>query len=682
MIARRILAGVLLIGGSLYADIQQCNALLSQPDVTVSQLEKPCLEAAQTREKEEKYGSASWYYLLAGHNQYNREVIFPKMHEENYANLGHSFVLDGNFTAAKRCYQTYMDFADPEGIEKDIASDYALLEHLYSDKKARLKKGRKLIEAIRHQAFANMAMVQDFNTRFRELQVSNDYKGELTLMQKVLPVYQKKIGAFTPSVETIYLNIGSCYNALGDLPKSLEAKHKALTIAERIFPKDSQELAHLYGDLGVAYQSIGNDNKALSYFSKALKIRELITAKQHLESLGIGVEYDEILANLYANIGRSYANHGMEKEAKKYLNKALNLAKKMDNKLALAYIYTTYGYLYTNLKVHNKAIRYYKKALKLREKYTPNNTNALLQSYGALADAYAFLNKGKQSATYAEKSLKLMDQAEQKGMPYAYALLDTVPGYLRIGKTKEAYTNAKKAFDIFMQARDENFVLLDAVDKEHFLRSTSRFIVYLIEAQQAYGGDYSDRIATFNAWLRYKGSVFDSENILSVVFNNTKDEALRQKMQHLSEIKRSLATLYQNQHIPPKEKRKKSTDSKTKASASVGSLPSRSMHLSFFISISQLPAKPWFNHLSRMNFMSISHRWPRIMWCLLPVRTRRFVCALFPQKKQPGLLRRSLQLKPNLTKVVNQTGRIYRISTKRLSARQWIPYLSLKTKPI
>ena len=56
-----------------------------------------------------------------------------------------------------------------------------------------------------------------------------------------------------------------------------------------------------------------------------------------------------------------------------------------------------------------------------------------------------------------------------------------------------------------------------------------------------------------NAWLNYKGSVFDSENTIAALYTSTKDKKLKAKIEDLISSKRYLAKLYQS--LPkPKEK--------------------------------------------------------------------------------------------------------------------------------
>ena len=128
--------------------------------------------------------------------------------------------------------------------------------------------------------------------------------------------------------------------------------------------------------------------------------------------------------------------------------------------------------------------------------------------------------------------------------------------YEKMHNYPKAYHYAQLAFNIFLSNRDKAFNILDSKQKEKYLKSTSGYITSLLSASYSYIQQLNKEGNTTksqqilqsgaNAWLNYKGSIFDSENAIAMLYSSTKDKKLKAKIDDLVSSKRYISKLYQS----------------------------------------------------------------------------------------------------------------------------------------
>ena len=73
-------------------------------------------------------------------------------------------------------------------------------------------------------------------------------------------IRKKIFGEDDPSVATIYKNLASVYNSLGEYNQAKEIHQKALMIRKKIFCEDHANVATNYNNLASVYNRLGEDN--------------------------------------------------------------------------------------------------------------------------------------------------------------------------------------------------------------------------------------------------------------------------------------------------------------------------------------------------------------------------------------------------------------------------------------
>ena len=537
-----LMLGVLQV---LQANISACEASLAKVHPTQSELRESCLDVAQEAERSAQYSSASWYYLLAGKQQYNREVIAGKISfsDGNYANVAHSFVLDGNLSEAGRYYRSFLSVAALREADVAMQEDYALLHKIYPEKAQQLQQGWALWRKIAAIVEQNKPEIRTLNAEVAKHTAVGAYQKMVDAYQKLLPLYKESFGEVGLNIAALYANLGVAYNNLSRYDEALHYKRKALEMRQEILSPTDLRLSDSYNDLGISYMIIGNSEKALIYFQQALSIR-----KQHPE------QEKNYLSQLYSSMARAYEELKQYKEAQRYHQKAIALSESGGDLMTKAYSYHNMGGHYLEKKEYAKAITYMKRALKLRRQEKPQNILGIIQSYSSLAEVYLQWHKADDALAYAKQAVALQEQYAPLsiGMAESYQTLGW--GYFGQGKFKKSYHFAKKAFDLFLAQRSVEFQQLNAKDKEQYIKTHQRHMALLMMSTYRARQSLKMLVDTMIDWVHYKGSLFESENSFAIAYRNTTDPQIKQKIRRLMEMKRELARLY---HAKEKQESRK-----------------------------------------------------------------------------------------------------------------------------
>ena len=210
---------------------------------------------------------------------------------------------------------------------------------------------------------------------------------------EALDFYQQSLNAFTEikdyvGIANIYSNIGVVYYDQSDDIKALENYLQSLKYAE--MSGDKLRILSALNNVGGVYTNKpATYDKALRYYLQALPICEELGKKVELGaiSVNIGFIYSETKEpgkamiyfkkalktygnsegslNAYNAIGKLYTDEGKYELALENLDKALELAQKLNVKLSIVKSLTRLGNLYAKQGQYKNSIDYYKKAEKL-----------------------------------------------------------------------------------------------------------------------------------------------------------------------------------------------------------------------------------------------------------------------------------------------------------------------------
>lgn len=178
-----------------------------------------------------------------------------------------------------------------------------------------------------------------------------------------------------PDLIDIYISIGNLFRKKGEINRALII-HKSLLVRPHLSKEKKLEL---YINMGIDYRKAGLYDRAKEYFKNALSMNpKNSTARQLLYEVyedshdwedalswhkRFGKNSDNILAHIYAEIGKERLKENKTDEAKKYFEKSLKVDKKcIDSYLYLGDVYIQHGNI-------EKAYEYWEKSCKIEPKF-------------------------------------------------------------------------------------------------------------------------------------------------------------------------------------------------------------------------------------------------------------------------------------------------------------------------
>ena len=535
-----------------------------------------------------------------------REKILGKNHSltaTSYNNLGTLYETIGDYSKALSYYQKSLSVRKSIFGENHIntAKNYNNLGSLYQT----LGKYKKAMDChnkaldIRKKEYGDdhMETARSYgNIGFIHGRMGN-YPESLKFYQKALNIRKKVLGEAHLDTAESYSDLSWAHKVMEDQNKAMLYAQKALSVREKILGKEHLDTAQSYSELGLLYEIKGNYLKAEKYYKKSLEIKEKILGKNHL-----------ITSDTYHRIGVFYHIIGKKTKALEYCKRALKIRKKILGKHndTTAISYYRLGLIYQESKNYLEAAEYYSKALLIKEKilgvghastgviylnigllyqWFGDEANALKHfqksliihkksygekhsltatSYSSLGNLYKDKKNYKKSMEYYKKALNIYTVIYDK----EHAMSSSI--YLLLSQLYQSQKNYYKSrhyaqldFNIFIKKRDKIFIMLDSKQKENYLKeniykihqllNTSTQYLSQIKKEKNTQGSKTIINSSINAWLNYKGSIFDSENAISILYASTKDKKLKEKIDDLVSSKRDLAKSYQS--LPkPKEK--------------------------------------------------------------------------------------------------------------------------------
>jgi len=301
---------------------KECRVEYKKELFDIVEIKKSCSKAAKAKEESKLYESASWFYLLSGNYKYNTEHIKKFINKKSnviYSNIGHSYILESNFTQAKEMYLGYLNSSN--FVNLYMQDDFKLLLKLYPQHKKELTKG--------------LAIWDELYLPYKEM----------TLLLSEYPFIIKDT-EYKEYKKTDEEKI----NYLSSIIKQQESKHFKV---EKFIQRNARLLFYLYRDMSKIYKRKKEYSKEVFYYSKAIK-HMMLYKKSPLQEIQM---YGEIVS-MYENI-KDY-NHAIKyyKKIIKYIEKAQGIDK---NYKAEAYRYL--AGLYHSAGDSSNTIKYYQKSL-------------------------------------------------------------------------------------------------------------------------------------------------------------------------------------------------------------------------------------------------------------------------------------------------------------------------------
>jgi len=245
--------------------------------------------------------------------------------------------------------------------------------------------------------------------------------------------------------------------------------------------EETNSLLYLSGvehNIGNLFYRLHQNDKALEYFKRSLELQNKSLVQgdsSHLSQLHV----------FYISIGNCYVTKGNYENAKKYFQKALERAKKFDDKLNLGVIYNNLGKLFLKEGDKMESLRNINLSLSVRENI--DDKSGMASSYLSLSEYYDKFKDYKTGLDAAQKGLDLAILAGARfSVKDAYLQLSTF--YRKLNKSDEAL-NAYMKFhqysdSLINEASVKEVTSLqmqykfDKLEKEREMKQQKREMIY------------------------------------------------------------------------------------------------------------------------------------------------------------------------------------------------------------
>lgn len=240
--------------------------------------------------------------------------------------------------------------------------------------------------------------------------------------------------------------LGMIYGELGDFDKCLELYYNALQLQETV--GDKRQIATTLNNIASAQMKMGVADQGLLSYQKALEILEsisteeppIVTAKAmictnmgqaynsnsdfekslhyHQLSLRWSQSIDKssrLVAQTYYHIGFLYVNHNDPENALPNLQKALEIAERMQNKKLLSDIFSMMSKAYRLMQKYDLALSY---AIRHKEQIKENDVASIsvdiLSSHKLFAEIYEGMMDFSQATHHYKKVMDLNEKIQQQ----------------------------------------------------------------------------------------------------------------------------------------------------------------------------------------------------------------------------------------------------------------------------
>ena len=521
----------------------------------------------------------------------------------------------GDYSAARDNIQKYL--AIKKSFKKNninLGKTYNKVAHYYKridDFKSAMTYFQKSIDEYQKMSGKKRADIgvtyADIATLYAEI---DDFKSAMTYFQKSIDAYQKLSGKKRLDIGDTYNKMSDFYMKMKDYEQAVFYEKKFLLCCKKMGRLCKNIIPHEYKEIGSIYKKMKNYPDALKYYQHSLEIFQRDYGKSHVNTIG-----------MFNRIGKLYLQTDDPEQAYRYFDLAMSLTeKKMHKKktgelLLIHNEYSRLARLFSNKGEYEKALIYFDKQIEILNKIPQHKTHFLPTIYNNIAIVYAKDEKYQKSLDFLLRAVPINIKKFGKtdietitlylNIAYMYLALDNKQFALdyynkainsctkgigihhtKCGKIytdltylyfdmqlySDMYLSAKLAYDCFLSNRDQLFSLLNEKQKEIYLKKNYSSILLMLNVtyqylQQLKKEKNSKEIKKIlqsgaNTWLNYKGSIFDDENTIAMLYASTKDKKLKTKIDDLVALKRYLAKLYQS--LPkPKEIETWKTDIKT-----------------------------------------------------------------------------------------------------------------------
>lgn len=241
------------------------------------------------------------------------------------------------------------------------------------------------------------------------------------------------------------------------------------------------------------------------------------------------------MSEAYNNYAILSSFNGNYKKGIEYLNKGLELNKKMNNKVRITNSLTNMSLMYNQLGDYDKAMEYNKKCLEIQKEI--GDKFGIIKTYNNMGIIYDYIGNNKKAIEYYELTVKLSKEVGYKeGIGNGHMNIALI--YYDLGDMDKALINITKSLEIAEELNDK-FYLADTYSNVGYVKAGMK--------------NYDDALEYYNKSLKIHIMLNNIKGIANVMFllgELTKDQGdNKQALWHFTESLKSYEEIEQSYDI-------------------------------------------------------------------------------------------------------------------------------------
>ncbi len=509
---------------SNWLDIKRENACIEEvqneePNMKI--VKQRCLETAEVYMENESYGSAAWFYLLGGNLDKNLNEVESKITDDFYMNIGHTYVLKGEFEKAKKIYSDYpwkgggfFLYAD-EGMQ----GDYEILPRLYKEKKENLAKGLTLWNEI----YAPLKKIVKAHNAYQMAQDVGNSEDEV----EALKAYLEYSIPFKNQQDIEFLDkkkkLAELYYYASNENASIEVYKE---LADSYEKNDTKQYEYIETLLTIArtYVYLDEYNTTIAYYEKILP---LLQDSNNTNLATVDFIYDEI--------GESYSQMGIENNLSAYDNALSSYQKSLVyreehnplNYADLSKSHSNIANIYYYKKDYDLSIKSLEKAIKLKREELINSENyyrddildGLKALYDDLSTNYYALDENQTARDTTKKYIEFLEYEYGKHYSHlATVYADFAPKEVNASKVLLRHIRAIEYMKKHIEVEEDETQIMADYQLFNYMHSLKKYIDALDNNRSKNDENYLEHIELFKA---FQEEIFNEENSNEAILSQT-----------------------------------------------------------------------------------------------------------------------------------------------------------------
>ena len=363
------------------------------------------------------------------------------------------------------------------------------------------------------------------------------------IYKRIYESRKKAFGDMHPSIPSILHNLAGVYLEMGRYDEAGELFRKGIEITKNTLGKEHPSLAVYLDSYATFNQFIGRYEEAERLFKQALQIAEKNSHYTNINNL------DALRPErIFSNLGVIYRRMGKYDEAEIFYKKAIHGIKETfgDSYPMMTVPLQGLAVIYYEKGMIDEAENLFKKIFEIRkEKFGENHINTLsaLNNLGFLS-----MKKGEyfESEKIFQSYYNYLKNKFGENSPYvSNHAIDLAVLYTLTGKTVDAHKLINNAISIRSFLKEKVFLLSSEKDKINYIdKIRSNIFFYITHTTKYMQSDGSAIADTFNAWLKWKGSVLEAQNRYSNAVYFSKNPEINEKFEKFKNTSIRLARLH------------------------------------------------------------------------------------------------------------------------------------------